>query len=189
MTPLVPPDPPLDDGVVALRPFVPGDAQALRDACQDPDIQRFLPLPTPYTEAVAEAYVARTERQWADGTTVAFAVVDAADHRHVLGAVNVAVVDAVGTTGYWVAPWARRRGVATRALRLLAGWALGPPGQGAGLGVVLLEIRPENEASQRVARAAGFRCVGSIDLNATTGETDGLIFSRLASDAPPEGAA
>jgi RimJ/RimL family protein N-acetyltransferase len=183
---LVPPDPGLTDGVVVLRPFEPGDVQAVRDACQDPDIQRFLPLPTHYTEAVAEAYVARTRRQWSEGTTAAFAVVEAADPRHVVGAINVAVVDAVGTSGYWVAPWARGRGVATRALRLLTDWALRPPDAGLGLGVVLLEIRPDNLASQHVARAAGYRCVGSIDVNATTGETDGLIFSRLASDPPLE---
>ncbi len=43
----------LTDGVVTLRAWAPGDAPAVFAACQDPEIQRFLPVPRPYTEAVA----------------------------------------------------------------------------------------------------------------------------------------
>ncbi|HEU4424080.1 MAG TPA: GNAT family N-acetyltransferase, partial [Pilimelia sp.] len=54
--------------------------------------------------------------------------------------------------GYWVAPWARRRGVATAAATALANWAFAR-------GHARLELltEPENVASQRVALAAGFR--------------------------------
>ena len=58
--------------------------------------------------------------------------------------------------GYRLAEPARGRGVATEAVRLLAGWALG---------VLRLErlelmIHPENTASQRVAERCGFKREG-----------------------------
>lgn len=175
---LRPPDPPLSDGVVTLVPFSDAHVDAVCAACQDEWIQRFIPIPRPYTRADAEDYVARTRRDWEAGTKAAFAVVDAHDPSVLLGAINVAIAGAAGNSGYWVAPAARGRRVATRALRLVADWAL----TRLGLGVVILEIRPENTRSQRVAEAAGFHRAGTIDVNDVTGEQGGLIYSRLASD-------
>jgi len=57
--------------------------------------------------------------------------------------------------GYWIAPRARRRGLATRAVRLAAAWAL----QEGGAARVEALVEPENTASKRVVEAAGFRCV------------------------------
>jgi RimJ/RimL family protein N-acetyltransferase len=175
-----PPDPPLQDGVVLLRQLRDADVPALVEACNDTEIQRFIPVPQPYGTHEAEAYLARTRRQWADGTNAAFAIVDVGDDDRLLGAINVAVFASVGNSGYWVAPWARQRGVATRALRLLASWALGT----VGLGLVLLEIRDENEASQHVASAAGFHRAGRIDINDVTLEKGGLIYTRSVADLP-----
>ncbi len=73
----------------------------------------------------------------------------------VLGAVGLHAVDRHrGRTeiGYWTAPWARRQGVAARALRLLADWALSD----LGMRRVDLYAEPTNLASQRVAESAGF---------------------------------
>jgi RimJ/RimL family protein N-acetyltransferase len=180
---LHPPDPPLTDGVVTLRPFSDADVEQITASCQDPEIQRFIPIPRPYQRADAEAYVRRTERQWAEGTKAAFAIVDASDLRMLLGAINVAINGAVGNSGYWVAPWARGRGIAGRALRLLTDWAFAS----VGLGVILLEIRPENAASIAVATRSGYHRAGEIDVNVETGEHNGLIFSRLASDLASSG--
>ena len=175
---LVPPDPALTDGVVSLRPFGEADIEQILAACRDEEIQRFLPIPRPYERSDAEAYVARTKRQWAEGWKAAFAIVPAEDPERVLGAINLAIAESVANSGYWVAPDARGLGVATRALHLLSTWAM----ETVGLGVILLEIRPENEASIAVARAAGFHEAGRLDVNIETGKTGGLIFSRLASD-------
>ena len=46
--PLPEPDPPLSDGVVTLRTFGPDDADQIFAACQDPIIQRYIPVPRPY---------------------------------------------------------------------------------------------------------------------------------------------
>jgi len=164
--------------VVLLRPWVESDIDQLVDACGDQATHRYIALPDPYTRADAEAYVARTRREWHDGARAAFAIVDADDPERVLGAINVAVFGGVGNSAYWVAPWARRTGVATRALRLLTGWAEGP----LGLGVVLLEIREENAASRAVATAAGYHESGRIEATTATGKKGGLIYTRLASD-------
>jgi RimJ/RimL family protein N-acetyltransferase len=57
--------------------------------------------------------------------------------------------------GYWLAAPARGRGLATRAVELLAGWAFGD------LDLERLELRtnPQNHASRAVAARAGFEPV------------------------------
>jgi RimJ/RimL family protein N-acetyltransferase len=58
-----------------------------------------------------------------------------------------------GEVGYWVAAPARGKGVATRAVRLLAAWAL----EALALPFVEIHVLPANTASHGVARGAGFR--------------------------------
>ena len=88
-------------------------------------------------------------------TALPLAVVADGDPRDVLGAVGLHAVDLTGRRaeiGYWTAPWARRRGVASRALALLSGWAV------AELRLDRLELfaEPSNLVSQRVAELAGY---------------------------------
>jgi RimJ/RimL family protein N-acetyltransferase len=83
-------------------------------------------------------------------------------------------------TGYWIAPWARRRGIGTRGLRVLADWVLGP----FGFGRIELVADVENVASQRLADAAGFEREGR--LRAYLQDRDGVrrdvfMFSRTRS--------
>ena len=176
------PAPPLSDAVVSLRTWRDDDVDALVVACQDPATQRFIPIPRPYRREDAVGYVARTARQWADGSKAAFAIVDATDPDVLWGAINIALSSTTGNTAYWIVPAVRGHGVAERALELLTGWAFGT----LQLAVILLEIRPENEASQHVARAAGFHLAGRLDVNDVTGDRDSLIFARLAADPTPE---
>ena len=61
-----------------------------------------------------------------------------------------------GEIGYYLAPECRGRGLATRALVLLAGHALGE----LGLQTVHLHAATANGASQRVAERAGFARLG-----------------------------
>jgi RimJ/RimL family protein N-acetyltransferase len=146
-----PPDPPLTDGVITLRPFAAGDVAAVTAACQDAEIARWTIVPSPYTEEDARAFVAQTREGWRDGRFWNFAIVDTAS-RELLGSIGVRLVDANGQIGYWVKREARGRGVATRALRLLSDWAMTE------LGFRRLQLltEPENTASQRVAEGAGF---------------------------------
>ena len=42
---------------LVLRPYRPGDVEAVHRACQDSEIQRWLRVPSPYTEADAVEFV------------------------------------------------------------------------------------------------------------------------------------
>lgn len=168
----------LSDGTIGLRNWRDADAEQVDAACRDPDIARFIPIPQPYGYADAVAYIERTRRQWADGTKAAFAIVAVDDPALVLGAINLAIAGSTGNAAYWLAPWARGCGAASRALRLLTHWAF----HDLGLGVVILEIHPANVASQHVADAAGYHRAGHLAVNTATGERDHLIYSKLAPD-------
>ncbi len=72
-----------------------------------------------------------------------------------VGGVSLHAIDLlqrVAEVGCWTAPWARGRGVATHAVRLLSRWAL----TDLGLVRVVLEHDVDNAASGVVAARAGF---------------------------------
>ena len=54
-----------------LRPFGPQDTDAVHAACQDPDIQRWTTVPSPYEREHAEEFVAQMVPDgWRDGHDV-----------------------------------------------------------------------------------------------------------------------
>ena len=149
-----PPEPALTDGVVTVRPWgEPGDAEAIVAACNDQAIAKFLDMiPQPYTRSDAETYLEACRIGWRDGTFANFAVV--VDGRAV-GSIGVRWKnpdDGIAEVGYWVANEARGKGVCTRALRLVAAWALARPG----MARLQLRADEENVPSKRVAENAGF---------------------------------
>jgi RimJ/RimL family protein N-acetyltransferase len=142
----------LRDDAIVLRPWRMDDAPAVAAACQDPAISRWIPwVPRPYTGDDAEAYL--RECLESGDERHPFAIEDA-ETRELLGSIDMRLDGQRirGHIGYWVAELARDRGVATRALRLLAAW-----GQ-EGLELQRLELitDPDNVASQRVAEKVGF---------------------------------
>ncbi|SCG18249.1 Protein N-acetyltransferase, RimJ/RimL family [Micromonospora echinofusca] len=172
------------DGV-RLRQFRPADTADLAAGCGDPVNLRFNPgMPQPYTEADARWWITEgAPAAWATGGA-AYAIVDPATDRLVGGAGIGQVVTPrrQAEVGYWVAPWARRRGIATAATRALADAALRH-------GVDRLELltHAENPASQRVALAAGFRHEGvrrAAGQLRGGGRTDLLVWVRLTDDPP-----
>ena len=123
----------------------------LVQACGDEELRRWLPdLPRPYSLADARAYVELVSEGWQSGAQFVFAVIARTTGQPV-GSTRVGRSLGGATAGYWTAPWARRMGVASRALRLVSTWALG-----VGLSPIRLYIAPSNLASQRVALAVGF---------------------------------
>lgn len=136
---------------VRLRPWTPDDADDVAAACQDPDIQRWTTVPSPYTREHAVEYVTRiAPAAWDDGGAV-YAVVDSATG-DLAGAIGVhGMRDGVAHVGYWAAPAARGRGLTSDALRTLTRWFLEN-----GADRVELVVEPANTGSVRVAEAAGF---------------------------------
>jgi RimJ/RimL family protein N-acetyltransferase len=184
-----PPDPPLGDGVVVLRPWREDDAPAIVAAIDgDPEIAVWLDaVPQPYSLADAHAYVAQCRRSWADGIGARFAILDARDGS-IAGSIGARFSDpvqAVTEVGYWVAREARGRGLATRALRLLARWLVDE----VGVARVQLQADLRNEPSRRVAENAGFTREGvlrSARFNARRGErVDFVMYSLLPGELRP----
>jgi RimJ/RimL family protein N-acetyltransferase len=185
-----PPSPPLADGEIALRPWLERDVPAIVRACRDDDIAWWLDqVPQPYGEADARTYVAMTRRGWKDGTHAAFAVTDAVTGE-VVGSVGLHWLDTehgVAEVGYWVRRESRGRGVATRATRLAARWALTT------CGMKRLQLRADqrNVASQRVAESAGFRLEGvlrSVRFNQRQGRrVDFVVYSLLPDELDDAG--
>ncbi len=144
--------PQLAGRAISLRPFEPTDADAIYDACQDPDIQRWTTVPVPYLHEHAESFANRRNDQWLAQLEVSYCIAGLDDE--LLGAVGLVEVYPDGLTtevGYWVAPAARGRRVASEAVALLIVWAKSE------LGFTAFELHIEsgNIASLGVAQSLG----------------------------------
>lgn len=147
------PPPVLSDGVVTLRPPVPGDADDITLACQDRDIQEWTTVPVPYARADADEWLAKRPTAAAWWQSPAWAITAAPSTRW--GGNIDLVLDGEGgaEVGYLLAPWLRGQGHAVRALRLATTWAFTT----LDAQVVIWYAYVGNEASRRTARSAGFR--------------------------------
>ena len=174
----------LTDRVVTLRQWRADDAPAVAAACQDPLIARFIPIPQPYGEDDARAFIELRRRDWDGGDEQGFAIVDPSTDE-LLGAISRhGPFGHRAMFGYWLAPHARGRGVATRALRLITDWTL------ATTGVVRLDLYTdvENDASGRVATRAGFAREGirrAWDLDRQGRPTDAMFYVLVRGDDRP----
>ena len=133
----------LTDGVIVLREPGEADVDAIVAAVQDPEIPRWTTIPSPYGPEHARSWLAMPgeERRL---------ILDA-DGR-LLGAIGLMNVEIQPEIGYWLAPDARGRGAATRALVLMRDWAAAEHR----VERLILRIHEDNRASQRVAERAGF---------------------------------
>ena len=138
----------LGDGLV-LRRWLPEDAPSIAVACDDAEIARWLPVPSPYTVEDARSYLARVEAWWELGQAYALAI---SDGPSILGAISIRPNSDRPSIGYWLASSARGRGIVTRAVDTLVVWAAAA----FRLSDVWIFAQPDNVASCRVARRAGF---------------------------------
>ncbi|WCN06468.1 GNAT family N-acetyltransferase [Streptomyces sp. M92] len=148
---------PTGDGLL-LRPWRTADAPAVHAAFQDPVMHRWH-IRAADSEEEVRGWIAEWQRGWEQERNVQWAVVDAAGDR-LLGRValrQVELGDGVAEVAYWTTAAARGRGVAARATRTLARWALDD------IGFQRLELSHAvaNEASCRVAAKAGFALEGT----------------------------
>lgn len=149
---------------------MPALTAALRD---DPEIDRWTRIPSPYTQAHAREFITKTEEN-------AFAIVGS-ESGELLGGIEARLHDeGVVDIGYWVKADARGRGVATRALVLTARHAV----EELEALRVQLTTDPLNVASQRVAEKVGFRREGILrSLHEIKGvRRDAVMFSLLPED-------
>lgn len=146
--------PVLSDGVVTLRAHVPADIDAMLEMAQDPDMICWTAIPTPHTREMSEHFaMVHIPSGWNAGTASGWAI--EVDGRY---AGNIDLRSRpIADIGFALHPWARGRGVMTSAVRLAVDWGFAE----GGVEIVHWRAHVGNEASLRVAHAAGFTLHGT----------------------------
>jgi RimJ/RimL family protein N-acetyltransferase len=149
------PEPPLSDGAVTLRGWRDRDAADLAEMFDEPQIARWLDVPSPYRRRDAFEFLTAQPAVLAHGESIPLAITSREDR--LLGSIGLHLrPDARGEFGYALASWARGGGFGTRALRLFSRWAFDE------LDLARLEVlvQPGNNPSLRMAERAGYRREG-----------------------------
>jgi len=170
---------------LVLRPWRRTDAASVLAACQDPEIARWTPIPVPYREADARAYLLARYDAIHAGTSAPFAIVSRGTET-LLGSIALNHPQREhrrAEVGYWLAPGARGAGHATRALSLICAWGF----RALELERIELLAATGNIPSQRVADRAGFsrEAVLRSYMRGRAERGDMVMYSLLRDDWEP----
>ncbi|MFF5703757.1 GNAT family N-acetyltransferase [Streptomyces sp. NPDC012794] len=154
------------EGLV-LRDWTEADLAAMPELFDHPDIAYWTPIVSPFDEAAARTRLVRARQLRQEGTTVLLAIT--VDGGAALGEIMLRRAPEGMEIGYAVGPAHRGRGLAARAVRVMAAYAF----EQLGAEQVILELEAENAASVSVARKAGF---GLLDVPLIKGEEKGRPF-------------
>jgi RimJ/RimL family protein N-acetyltransferase len=168
---------------LVLRPYRPEDVDDVFRACQDEGIQRWIPVPEPYTREDAVDFVTRHTVEARTTGAGLLSAVEAGGRFAGSAGLHFPQSLLGPGVGYWIAPWARGQGYAAEAAAALAEWAIG---HGAHRVHLLADVA--NVPSQVVARRAGFVEEGRMRACLPYRDRphgDALLFSRLPSDPAP----
>jgi RimJ/RimL family protein N-acetyltransferase len=164
---------------LVLRPAVDADAEAALRMLLDPDVVQWMP---------ADVHDLETTRGWCrqsadwDGHATFVIVEDGQSLVGNITLVNIDVEQATAEIGYRVAPWARNRGVATKALHTVTDWAF----ETLSLRRIALFHSVTNPASCRVATKGAYQLEGTLRSAMVAGDGrryDLHVHGRLSSDA------
>ncbi|MGW0750738.1 GNAT family N-acetyltransferase [Streptomyces sp. NPDC002587] len=155
------------EGLV-LRDWTEADLAAMPELFDHPDIAYWTPIVSPFDEEAARKRLHRDRQLRKDGTAILLAIT--VDGGAPLGEVMLRRAPEGTEIGYAVGPAHRGRGLAVRAVRVMAAYAF----EQLGTDQVVLELEAENAASVAVATRAGFRL---LDVPLITGEEKGRPFS------------
>jgi RimJ/RimL family protein N-acetyltransferase len=177
-----------------LRPWQASDIPGLLEIHRDPVMSQAARHPIT-TEQDAHRWLQAQQDGWAGGDRLSFAVLDqavldqavldqeaAGQPAGVLGQVALrgcAAGREAAEIGYWTAPAARGRGIASGAVVTVTAWAfqaLGP----LGLQRVDLIHQVDNPASCRVAQKSGYALAGVLPADAPAFPADGHLHRRSA---------
>jgi RimJ/RimL family protein N-acetyltransferase len=168
---------PAYDGIV-LRAFGPADVAMLRDLATDPYLSLIGSLPANASESEALAFIDRQHERLTRGAGYSFCVADEAGAA--VGTAGLWVAQLTfgrASAGYSVAPFARGRGIAARALRALTvfGWTLPE------LFRIELYVESWNTGSVRTAETAGYVREGLLRSHQPIGDrrADMLLYAAV----------
>jgi RimJ/RimL family protein N-acetyltransferase len=178
--PVSPPSQPIGDGTIVLRLRRADDVPAIARASHDAETRRWLNDP-PMDAAAEGTALERSQERWRSGRGAPFVIADVTTDA-ALGLVNLQLGDDAEVAGLGVSvfPEARGRGVASRALRLAAVWAL----TDLHMERVFAEAAVENSASIRAIEKAGFHREGVLRAHCQTHgrRHDCVMFSLVPAD-------
>lgn len=168
---------------LVLSPPTEDDVDAIFDACQDPLIQRYTTVPSPYERSHAEGFVEKTRGWWESGSEATWAVRVDGRLGGMVGLHRMGTGSGSAELGYWMAPGFRRGGFLTEACRPIIDVGFSPDG----FDLVRLDWRAVagNEASARAARRLGFRYEGTMRqalVNGAGVRDDGWVAGLLRTD-------
>lgn len=175
----------LNDGVVELRPPTSADVDSLFEAVRESmaEIMPWMNWCHPgYSRVDTAEWVRTCERAWADETEFPFAICEAGSGLP-LGTCGLNAVDRVNrwaNLGYWVRTTATRRGIATRAAKLVADFAF----TRLELDRVEILAATGNTASQGVAERVGATREGVLRQRLRTHDEtqDAVVFSLIRAE-------
>lgn len=170
-------------GALHLRPPGPEDVDALTEACQDPEIQHWTRVPSPYSRDDAVSYVERMARPgWESGTAATFVALDSTTGNLLASVGLMRIANGEAAVGFWVAAPARRRGVGTAAVGAVCRWGFGA----LGLQRISWSAAVGNVGSRRLVERVGFRFEGTVRDGLEHGgqRVDAWIGSLLPDDQP-----
>jgi RimJ/RimL family protein N-acetyltransferase len=178
--------PRLEDGTVLVRQLEERDAAAWSRAALDTDIAwRAYHGRIHFTEDESAAYIRRLRERGLKGEAIGLAITDPGDTEF-LGSTllfNFDWNEGVAEIGFWAAPWARGRGVCTRAVLLTSNWAF----DALGIGRIQGLTHTDNPGAHRVLERAGYQREGTLRGLERDGDVriDQVSFARLATDPQP----
>ena len=130
----------MNNSSFALRELLESDAEWIERAAEDPEIQK---------------WTANGGRQIEERTS--WAILKDTEPLGVISLHSVDLLTSTADVGYWVAPWGRRQGAASAALRLVEGELTQTPG----VKSIQLSIMEGNDASIALAASLGYELVSA----------------------------
>lgn len=156
------------------------DIDAIFEICQDPEVQRWTTVPSPYRREHAVGFVERVVAPgWDEGHETTWALRLGGELIGMLALFGIA--DGKAELGYWMSPAHRRRGLLHEACRAVVEFGFASSERGLGLGLERISWRAlaDNIGSASVARSLGFRFEGTVRLG-TVGKDGARVDEWIA---------
>ena len=172
---------------VFLRPILPEDAEVIASICQDPDIQEWTTIPSPYTLQDARSFISHTQQWWKEDRPTWIIEVGGSASGVVAGVVSFhdpVIPGLRAEVGYWSNPATRTRGYVAEALAAMIEWGFTEGKLGAIGWASAIHDGRINHSSVRVAQKCGFVFEG-LRRRALTNKDklyDGLFATILPED-------
>lgn len=165
---------------VRLDPVDISHAEACFEACQDPEIHRWIPLPWPYTRSLAEQWCSSGAEEYRRaGLGIHYALSLDGEFAGCMSFNSPRWREEIVEISYWVSPRQRGKGIAANGVRALTRNAFE-----LGFQRIELRIAPGNTPSRRVAEAVHYTEEGYLRSAGILhgARTDLVLYSAIPSD-------